>query len=224
MTTKSTANWLVPLLLLLLGSLNILFGALQLNTIQQGPPAVPDEFTSMTYFETPIPIVLHIVAGIFFNLLGPLQFAPISWQRWPAWHRWSGRLLIVSGVFVGLTGLWMNQFFPAYGGFLKYSGVLFSSIGIILALGIALRAILNRDVPRHRAWMMRAFALGLGPATQRLIILPIFFIRGEVSDLMIGLVVWSGFLINLTVVESVLWRNKHRQEGDAIYTKWKEAI
>ena len=37
MTTKQNNNWLAPVLLLALGSLNILFGALQLDTIQQGP-------------------------------------------------------------------------------------------------------------------------------------------------------------------------------------------
>ena len=214
MTTKRTKRWLVPALLLLLGSLNILFGALQLDTIWQGPPAVPDEAVSMTYFQSPIPIVSHIVAGILFNLLGPLQFAPLNWQRWPRWHRWSGRLLMIAGVVVGFSGLWMNQFFPAYGGFLKYSAVALSSIGIVVALGLALRAILARDVPRHRVWMMRAFALGLGPATQRLIILPIFFTTGIPDDLTIGVIVWSGFLINLTVVEWV-WR-RDRRSGTSI--------
>ena len=57
-------NALVPLLLLLLGGINVLFGALQLDLIQQGPPPSPDEFVSMHYFEMPIPIVIHIVAGI----------------------------------------------------------------------------------------------------------------------------------------------------------------
>ena len=223
MTKKLTANWLIPSLLLLLGSLNVLFGALQLGTIQQGPPTVADEFTSLHYFATPIPIVLHIAAGIIFNLLGPLQFAPAIWQRWPAWHRWAGRLLIISGAAVGLTGLWMNQFYPAYGGFLKYSGVAVSSIGLIVALGIALRAILNRDIPRHRAWMMRAFALGLGPATQRFFILPYFFMGGEINDLLIGLVVWFGFLINLIVVEGVLWQGRRKTEG-RFTTNLKEAI
>ena len=218
MTTKRTKRWLVPALLLLLGSLNILFGALQLDAIWQGPPSAPNEETIMTYFQSPIPIVLHIVAGILFNLLGPLQFAPAIWQRWPRWHRLSGRLLIGAGVVVGLSGLWMNQFYPAYGGFLKYSGVGLSSIGIIVSLGIALRAILARDVPRHRAWMMRAFALGLGPATQRLFILPIYFTTGIPDDLTIGLVVWGGFLVNLAVVEWVLRRDPNGARLEASIT------
>ena len=207
-TAKQNREWLVPVLLLALGSLNILFGALQLNNIQQGPPAVPDEFTAMHYFATPIPIVLHIIGGTLFNLLSPLQFAPALWRRWPQWHRWSGRLLIVAGFLVAFSGLWMNHFFPAYGGFMKYSGVVINSVGLAASLLIAVRFILVRDIPRHRAWMMRATAFGLGPATQRLFVLPIFFINGGLSDLTIGFVVWFGFLLNLAVVEWVLRRER----------------
>ncbi|MDJ0756396.1 MAG: DUF2306 domain-containing protein [Ardenticatenaceae bacterium] len=210
MSTKQKNGWLLPGFLLVYGALNVLFGALQLDTIFQGPPATPDEFTSMHYFEMPIPIVLHIVAGIFLNLVSPFQFALATWRRWPALHRWSGRLVIVSGFLVGLTGLWMNQFYPLFGGLLKYTGVMAHSIGLMAALGIALWAILGRDVPRHRVWMTRAIAIGLGPATQRLFILPVFFIFGSVSELAVGLVVWWGILLNLAVVE---WFGRRSRSG-----------
>lgn len=222
MTKKQKNSWLVPALLLLFGATNILFGALQLDTIQQGPPAIPDEFTAMHYFATPIPIVLHIVAGILFNLLGPFQFAPAIWRRWPNWHRRSGRLLIGSGLLVALTGLWMNQYYPLYGGFLKYSTVMAHSIGLAVWLGVALRAILARDIPRHSAWMMRAIAIGLSPATQRVFILPMFFIYGDVSELMVGLVVWSSLLLNLSVVEWIRLRERRDKSGQ-INPNWKEA-
>lgn len=208
------ANWLVPLGLLLLGGLNVLFGAMQLDTIQQGPPAVPDEFTTMQYFATPIPIVLHIVSGIILNLMSPFQFAPSFRRRWPGWHRWSGRLLIISGVLAALTGMWMNQFFPAYGAPFKYPGVMVNSVGLMVSFGLSLRLILVGDVPGHRAWMMRAVAFGLGPATQRLFFIPIFLVYGMMSDLVIGLIIWFGFLVNLAVVEWVLWRERNRRLGE----------
>lgn len=210
MTAKPTSSWLVPALLLLLGALNVASGAFQLGALQQGPPTggVPDDFGSMHHFETPLPILLHIMSGTLFNLLGPLQFVPAIRRRWPRCHRWSGRLLIVSGFLAALAALWMNQHFPLFGGTLKYAGVVLFSIGLMVSLAVGLRAILGRDVERHRAWMMRAIAIGLGPATQRLLVIPVFVIYGEVNELTIGLVVWFGFLVNLSVVEWILWRER----------------
>lgn len=214
-TEKSIFNWLTPLLLLLLGSLNILFGALQIDAVLLQGAIGGEEFASPQYLETPIPIMLHIVAGILFNLLGPLQFAPITWQRWSRWHRWSGRMLVGAGIIAGLTGVWMNHFFPQYGGPLKYPGILIFGLGQVVTLVLALMAIRQGDVSRHRAWMMRAIAIGLGPATQRLIILPIFFILGGISDFAIGLLIWGGFLLNLIVVEWILSRQKQQTMSSA---------
>ena len=222
MAAKPNSYWLVPLSLLALGGLNILSGAFQLDTIIQGPPEVPDKFTSMHYFATPIPIVLHIISGIFFNLLGPFQFAPRIRLGWPGWHRWSGRLWVTSGLFVALTGFWMNEFFPVFGGSMKYFGVMAHCFGLILSLAMAMNAILGRNVQQHRAWMMRAFAIGLGPATQRLFILPVFFINGNVSELIVGLVVWGSLLLNLFVVEWSLLKGR-REETRKISIKLKEA-
>ena len=63
-------------------------------------------------------------------------------------------------------------------------------------------------------WIIDAtFAIGLGPATQRLFVIPVFVIHGEVNDLMIGLVVWFGFLLNLSVVEWILLRERRGRPG-----------
>ena len=220
MTNKRYKNWLVPGLLLLLGSINVISGAFQLDTIMQGPPAVPDEMMTMEYFSMPVPIVLHILAGVIFNLMGPLQFAPITWGRWAGWHRWSGRLLVLSGFLIAGTGLWMNHVYPQYGGLFKYPGIVVNSLGLAVALGIALQAVRSsdRDIAKHRKWMMRAVAFGLGPATQRVVIIPYFLIFGIPDDWMIGLVIWMGFLINLAVVEFVLARNRRGRQSSANLT------
>lgn len=56
--------------------------------------------------------------------------------------------------------------------------------------------------------MMRALAIGLGPVTQRVIVIPLFVISGNVNELTIALIVWIGFLLNLFVVEWVLLRER----------------
>ena len=208
MIRNALKTWWVPLFLLLLGSLNVMSGALQVDALWQGPSAITEE--SVHYHAMPLPIVLHITGGIIFNMLGPLQFAPISRERWQRWHRWSGRLVMLGGLLVGFTGLWMNQFYPAYGSWLKYSGIALSSLGLIVSLGIGLRAILDEDVSTHRTWLMRAVAFGLGPATQRVVAIPYFLAGFPITDLFIDIIIWGGFLINLGVVEWVLWRQRRQ--------------
>jgi hypothetical protein len=68
---------------------------------------------------------------------------------------------------VALSGMWMTVFYAdAPGGPLLWTVRLLVSgvMGTALVLGFA--AIRRRDVRTHRAWMIRAYALGLGAGTQ----------------------------------------------------------
>ena len=210
MSIKPAFQWRSPSLLLALGLLNIASGAFQLFTINAGPvPVDPaDMMASPQYFETPLPIVLHIVCGIIFNLLAPWQFAPVIRQRWPKWHRLSGRFLVVCGLIAAFTALWMNQFFPVFGGTYKYIGVLVMSAGLIVSLIFAVLAIRERDISRHRIWMMCAIAFALAPATQRLIGLPIFLILQEINVPFVVFLIWSSLVVNLGFVWILVRRQR----------------
>ena len=73
-------------------------------------------------------------------------------------------------------------------------------------------AIRRGDVPRHRAWMTRAYALALGAGTQVFTqgIGPALFGTGELTtDLRLG----AGWVINLAVAEYVI-RRPYRRPGD----------
>ncbi|WP_286232711.1 DUF2306 domain-containing protein [Thalassotalea sediminis] len=195
---EKLSPWRTSILLLLLGMISIALGVLQLNSIGNGT-------TNSTYTETPLPIVIHIVFGIFFNLLSPLQFAEPIRRKTPGFHRILGRLLAVSAIPVVLSALWMNQFFPSYGGALKYAGIVAYNLLLITSLVIAIYAIAQKNIIRHKLWMMRAMAAALGPATQRLIILPIFMLFGQeiLTDLIIGILIWAGLIVNLLFVEYI---------------------
>src|SRR5689334_14523150 len=56
----------------------------------------------------PLLTFAHMLPGLAFMLLGPLQFVPSLRARRPALHRLSGRLVLVSGVIVGVTALVMS--------------------------------------------------------------------------------------------------------------------
>ena len=54
---------------------------------------------------------------------------------------------------------------------------------------------------RHRAWMMRGYAIGLGAGTQVLTLLAGELIVGPPSELSRALLMGAGWVINLAVAE-----------------------
>lgn len=209
--TPNRRIWWQTAGLLLLGLIPILTGSMQLFTINHGLTTgeILDP-TAANYIAHPWPIVTHILAGSAFNLLGPWQFvAPIR-QRWPLLHRTAGRVFFLAAILVALSALWMNLFFPAFGGGVKFYSNLLFGLGLLFALGLSLRAVLRRDIRNHRAWIMRAYGIGLGVATQRLILLPVYMIAGDISDAVLGAGLLAGWLLNLAVVEWVLHRPRQR--------------
>lgn len=204
--------WRAPIALLALGFLNIASGALQLSNIYQGPTPeiVASEVTNPHYFEVPVPVVVHIVGGGLFSLLVPLQFLTARYQN--RIHRWTGRVLWCAGLVAALSGLWMNQFFPAFGSGLKFASVWAMGGTMTMALVLALRAVRNHNIGAHRAWILRAVAMSLAPAVQRLVLLPIFILTGSMSILIIEIVVCGSFFLNLAVAE---WAIRHGQINPA---------
>jgi hypothetical protein len=73
-----------------------------------------------------------------------------------------------------------------------------------LALGVA--AALRRDIPAHRGWMIRAYALALGAGTQVLTSIPPFLIFGAPDEFWRLVQMDAGWLINIVVAELVIAR------------------
>lgn len=200
--------------LLLLATVPALTGTTQLLTIQGGLSGSEVPADSVHYVENALPITVHIIAGMLFGLLGPFQFVQGIRRRHPQWHRWTGRIFVASGAIAAIAALWMNHYFPSFGGVAKYTSNMFFSIGLLFALGVALRAVMRGDIHSHRAWMMRAYAIGLGVATQRLLLMPYFFAFGIPEGETLGLLLWACWLLNLAVAEWVI-RGERGRRGAA---------
>lgn len=206
--TLSSIKWLKgPALLWLLGSILVLSAVARLASMAFGAPTSnPEDFATQSafYVEQGWSPLMHLVAGLVFALVGPLQFSTALRQRAPKIHRMMGYAFVVSTTFIGVSGLWMNVFFPPVGGALKLSANWVFGVALLLSVALAMRSIFARDVQRHRAWMIRTFAIGMGVATQRWILLPIFVALGEFDDTLIGVGVWGGWLLNVAIAEVVI--------------------
>ena len=195
-----SAGWLAPAGLLVLGTLPVAAGALRLTQLAGVADIMP---ANPRFSALPLPVVLHIVSATVFALLGAFQFAAGFRRRRPGWHRVAGRLLVGCGLLVGLSGLWMTLFYarPDGSGALLYAMRLVFGSAMVVSIVLGVAAIPRRDVNRHRAWMTRGYAIGLGAATQMLTLMVGEIVAGPPSELTHDLLMAAGWVINLAVAE-----------------------
>ncbi|HEX4543238.1 MAG TPA: DUF2306 domain-containing protein [Candidatus Acidoferrum sp.] len=148
--------------------------------------------------------LVHIIPGFLFMVLGPLQFVKNIRSRYPTFHRWSGRVLVVSGLIIGFTAIWMSLTM-SIGGVNQAAATLLFAILFLFSLVKAFLHIRRREIPQHREWMLRAYAIGLAVATIRPII-GIFFATSRLTHLtphdFFGTAFWLGFTLQLIAAES----------------------
>ena len=197
---KTQTPWWVPAGLVLLSVIPIIFGAIRLNQLINGAEITPD---NARFFASPSPVVIHIISSMIYALLGAFQFVSSLWKRGNRWHRWVGRLLVPVGLAVGLSGLWMTLFYdyPEGASKLLYGLRLFFGSGMILSISLGFISIRRRDVDQHLAWMTRAYAIGMGAATQVLTGMVGALILGEVNEFENALLMGAAWVINLAIAE-----------------------
>ena len=177
------ADRLVPASLLLLSAIPVAAGAFRVAELTGGADITPD---NARFFASPLPVVLHIFSVSLYAILGAFQFSPGFRRRWRGWHRAAGRLLIPSGLVAALSGLWMTHSYPwpDHDGELLYAMRLLFGLAMVLSLVFGAAAVRRRDFAQHGAWMVRAYAIGLGAGTQVFTHAPWFLfpsIQGELT-------------------------------------------
>jgi len=176
-------------------------GSLRLVELAGGPHLLP---ANPRITASPVPVIVHIVCAVLYVILGAFQFSTGLRRRRPAWHRVAGRVLVVLGLAVAFSALWMTAFYPRVpGGALAHVFRLGFGTGMAASIILGFIAIRRRDVARHRAWMARAYALALGAGTQ-VLTLGIGNAVFGTSELNTALMLGAGWVINLAVVEYII--------------------
>jgi uncharacterized membrane protein len=162
----------------------------------------------------PVLTLVHILPGLLFMVLGPLQFSATLRTRHLHWHRWSGRVYLVCSLVIGVSALVMSVAMPPIGGITQAVATTLFALFFLVALGKAYWHVLHREIAQHRAWMIRAFAIGLAVATIRPII-GLFFATSRFSELtpdtFFGIAFWIGFVLHLIAAEVwIQWTRPQR--------------
>jgi hypothetical protein len=200
--------WRVPAALVALGLIPVLAGSARLVELAGGPQLLPARFDP-----SPVPLVVHLVSVFVYVILGAFQFsAPLRRGR-AGWHRRAGRLLVLVGMAVVVSALWLTLFHPrGEGGDLLHLFRLLAGSGMAVSLILGYLAIRSRDITRHLAWMTRAYALALGAGTQVFTIGIGEAILGT-SDVSTALMQGAGWAINLAVAEWIIRRHPARRSA-----------
>ncbi len=205
---RDRSSWQVPVTLIVLSLIPVVSGSLRLVEIAGGPQLMP---TNPRIDASPAPLVVHVLGALVYAILGAFQFSARLRRRSLNWHRKSGRILVGAGLAVALSGLWMTLFYAgAPGGNLLWGIRLLVSSAMAASIVLGFAAIRRRNIPAHRAWMIRAYALGLGAGTQ-------IFTEGigealfGTGDLSKALSMGSAWVINAVVAEWLIRRPSIRR-------------
>jgi uncharacterized membrane protein len=210
MTKTTRSDWLIPAGLIALSLVPAIAGTVRIVELAHGAEITP---ANARFFASPLPVLLHIPAVIVYSILGAFQFAPAFRRRRREWHRAAGRVLIPCGLVAALSGLWMTNFYPwpAGDGQLIYLERLVFGSAMVASITLAILAIRRRDFTSHGAWMIRAYAIGLGAGTQVLTHLPWFvLVDGKPGEGPRAVMMGAGWVINVVVAEWIIRRGRVR--------------
>lgn len=149
----------------------------------------------------------HIISGPLTLLVGLLLINPMFLQTFPKWHRFLGRVQVLTILCV-LTpsGLWMSR--HAASG--RIAGVGFACLAAATAIFAAMgwRRAVQRRFQEHRRWMWRTFILLCSAVVLRLTA-GFTIIIGAERDWVYPLSAWASWLIPLAVFETIELARKY---------------
>lgn len=158
------------------------------------------------FLQYPTIVAFHVVLGGIYLALAPLQFVKRIRSRHPGYHRRAGRILVLIGLVVGATALFIGLVIPFSGWGERVIIGLFGGL-FLVAIVRGFVHIRAGRVALHREWMIRAFAIGLSIATMRLIFVPALLVLANPTDSQIATLSVASFTAAFAVHVSAaeLW-------------------
>ena len=121
------------------------------NPLLRSKPSIPGESLSTAMFG------VHALGAAIIAFGGALQLIPIVRRKAPTFHRWNGRVFLVTVTALSLTGfylVWVRGPIPTpiYDSPLSVNGLLILSFA-----GLTVKHAVNRSIDVHERWAMRLF-------------------------------------------------------------------
>lgn len=114
---------------------------------------VPDDIAGNLQF------IGHALLGGLVTFAGVWQLVPALRRRWPAFHRWNGRLFLSIALLVSLSGLYLVWVRGSQLGSGSNLSITLNGLLIVCFATLAWRSALRRDFVAHRRHALRAYLL-----------------------------------------------------------------
>lgn len=200
----------LPLLLLLASA--PIGGAIARTLWYISPPDVMGAFDAAV-LARPALFALHVLTACLLAVLGVWQVT-----RRRKSHRRLGYIAWGSGVIMGVTGIWLVLGFPMNDGSEPATQAVRLVFGALTLWWCfdGLCAALRRDIPRHRAQMLRLYVFATSATTNAMLIGAFLALGGALSARAFTWLLLIGWLGSLAAAEIVIRRRStpqpyHRQ-------------
>jgi len=107
-------------------------------------------------------IATHLFLAFLITVGGALQLIPAVRARVPTFHRWNGRIYVVSAIVASIGGLYLVWVRGTVGDTWQHLGTTLNAGLIMLCAVMAWRRALARDFIAHRRWALRLFLVVSG--------------------------------------------------------------
>jgi hypothetical protein len=110
-----------------------------------------------------IAVLIHILLAFVISFCGPLQFIPQIRQHYPTFHRFNGRLYIMTSLVISVAAIYMIWSREAIiGGVMGQIGTSLDGVLVIICAIMTVRFAMARKISIHRRWALRLFILVSG--------------------------------------------------------------
>ena len=184
-------------------------------------PNRPDSYIAMS---------IHLFGAAYLMLLGTLQYMPYIRQRYITFHKYNGRLSLLSIIFASIGGIY---YVCSVGltvcstiddmrlvRLISISNILFGMATFTCGCGIYYHASYTKRIDMHKRWAYRLAGIFFGNIFTRLYILLYFMIMGEGEDQsnlrairkvafgVLALIFWLPFML----LGDYIWRREQKEE------------
>jgi len=159
---------------------------------------------SYHFARRPLAVILHFGFSPLALLIGGFQFLGNVRVKYPAIHRWTGRIYVLACLLGAVGGLWLAATSEA--GLVAQSGFAFLGIAWITVTGKAYLEARAKRFDNHKRWMVRSFALTFAAVTLRLYLgLTMGPLQMDFA-VVYALIAWACWVPNLLFAEYYLRR------------------